>query len=185
MSCYNTGTASGAVTTSCASFGGFISGKKKLTGPRFTYFVTTAVSTSTSAYTPIYTVRNEYVSSASGTPRANQSIVNLLSVSGAAKGSANSVTSFFLVRNATLTGTPNFTQWDASSSTYVDTAATACSFAGNAQVIWSGTVTQDGQFIFSFTDEITIQPGETITLCARSVSATATVLGQLNTREDQ
>ncbi len=185
MSCYNTGTATGAVTTKCASFGGFISGRKKLTGPRMTYFVTTGVTTSTSAYTPLFTVRNEFAYAASGTTRANQSIVNLLSVSGATKGNANSITSFFLVRNATLTGTPNFTAWDTNSSTYVDTAATGCSFTTNSQVMWSSTVTQDGQFIFPFTDEITIQPGETMTLCARSVTATATVLGQLNTREDQ
>ncbi len=185
LSCYNTGTTSGAVTTKCASFGGFISGRKKLTGPRMTYYVTTGVTTSTSAYVPIFTVRNEFVYAATGTVRANQSVVNLLSISGAAKGNANSVTSFFLVRNATLTGTPNFAAWDANSSTYVDTAATGCTFTNNSQVMWSTTVTQDGQFVFPFSDEITIQPGETLTLCARSITATATVLAQLNTREDQ
>lgn len=185
MSTYNIGTTTGAVTTQCGSFGGFITGKKKLTGPRFTYFVTAGVTTSTSAYVPLFTVRNGLTFAASGTARANQSVVNLLSVSGAGKGNANSVTSFFLIRNATLTGTPNFTAWDATSSTYADTAATGCSFTSNSQVVWSGTLTQDGNFIFAFTDEITIQPGETITLCARSIAATATVLGQLNTREDQ
>jgi len=185
MSTYNTGTASGAVTVECGSFAGFITGKKKLTGPRMTYFLTAGVTTSTSAYTSLFTVRNSLAYAASGTARANQSVVNLLSVSGAAKGNANSVTSFFLVRNATLAGTPNFTLWDATSATYADTAATTCTFASNAQVIWSSTLTQDGNFIFAFEDEITIQPGETLTLCARSIAATATVLGQLNTREDQ
>ncbi len=185
LSSYNTGATSGAVTTKAGSFAGFIAGRKKLTGPRMSYYVTAGITTSTSAYVPIFTVRNDLVYAASGTVRANQAVVNLLSLAGATKGTANSITSFFLIRNATLTGTPNFTAWDSSSCTFVDTAATGCSFTGNSQVLWSGTVTQDGQLVFSFTDEITIQPGETITLCARSISATATALGQLNTREDQ
>jgi len=185
LSSYNTGTTTGAVTTKAGSFAGFIAGKKKLTGPRMSYFVNTGITTSTSAYVPLFTVRNEIVYAASGTVRANQAVVNLLSASGATKGNANSITTFFLVRNATLTGTPNFTAWDATSCTFVDTAATGCSFTSNGQVIWSDTVTQDGDFVFSFTDEISLQPGETITLCARSISATATAIGQINTREDQ
>jgi len=186
LSTYNTGAASGAITTKAGSFAGFIAGRKKLTGPRMSYFVTAGVTSSTSAYVPIFTVRNDLVYAASGTVRANQAVVNLLSVSGATKGNANSVTSFFLIRNATLsTGTPAFTAWDANSCTFVDSAATACTFATNSQVVWSSTVTQDGQFTFSFTDEITVQPGETMTLAVRSIAATATCLGQLNTREDQ
>jgi hypothetical protein len=131
-------------------------------------------------------VRNDIVFAASGTVRANQSIVNLLSVSGAAKGNANAVTTFYLIRNATLSaGTPAFTSWDATSVTFVDTAATACTFSTNSQVIWSASVSQDGQFAFAFSDDITIQPGETVTLAVRSVAATASCVGSLNTREDQ
>ena len=186
MSTYNTGTASGAITTKAASFAGFVAGQKRLTGPRMTYQTTSAVTSSTSAYTPIFTVRNDIVFAASGTVRANQSIVNLLSVSGAVKGNANAVTTFYLIRNATLSaGTPAFTSWDATSVTFVDTAATACTFSTNSQVIWSASVSQDGQFSFAFTDDITIQPGETVTLAVRSVTATANCVGSLNTREDQ
>lgn len=181
MSSYNTGAAGGAVTTKCASFAGFVAGQKRLTGPRMSYFNTTGVTSSTSAYTPIFTVRNSRVYGG----RANQAIINLLSLGGATKGNANSVTSFYIIRNATLTGVPNFTSYASNSCTYVDTAASACTFSTNDQVVWTGTVTQDGQFTFSFTDEITIQPGETITLAVRSVAATATCVGQLNTREDQ
>jgi len=57
--------------------------------------------------------------------------------------------------------------------------------SANDQVIWSTTVAQDGQFAFAFSDEVTLQPGETVTLAVRSVTATATCVGQLNTREDQ
>lgn len=181
MSTYNTGTASGAITTKCASFAGFIAGIKRLTGPRMTYFNTTATTSSTSAYTPIFTVRNSRVYAG----RANQSVINLLSSSGATK-STTGLTTFYLIRNATLSaGTPNFTSFATTSCSYVDTAATACTFATNDQVIWSTTVAESGQFAFAFEDEITIQPGETVTLAVRSVTATAACVGQLNTREDQ
>lgn len=181
MSTYNTGTAGGTVTTRCASFSGFVGGLKRLTGPRMSYFNTAGVTSSTGAYTPIFTVRNSRVYGG----RANQSVVQLLSLGGATK-SATGVTSFYLIRNATLSaGVPNFTAYATTSSTYVDTAATACTFATNDQVIWTGTTTGDGQFVFSFTDDVTLQPGETVTLAVRSVTATATCVGQLNTREDQ
>lgn len=180
MSTYNVGTAGGAVTTKCASFSGFVAGLKRLTGPRMSYFNTTAVTSSTSAYVPIFTVRNSRVYGG----RANQSVVQLLSLGGATK-STNGVTSFYLIRNAALTGVPSFTSYASNSATFTDTAATGCSFATNDQVIWTGTTTGDGQFVFSFTDDVTLQPGETVTLAVRSVAGTATCVGQLNTREDQ
>jgi hypothetical protein len=112
-------------------------------------------------------------------------VINLLSVSGAAK-STNGVTTFYLIRNATLsTGTPNFTSYAATSSSFYDTAATAVTFASNDQLVWSGTVSESGQMLFTFEDDVTIQPGETLTLAVRSVTATAVCVGQINTREDQ
>ena len=167
------------VSVSVGSFAGLIEGKKQLTGPRNTYFG--SVSSSTSAYTPIFTVRNsfEYVS------RANQAVINILSVAGACK-STNGITSFYLIRNATLSaGTPNFAAHATTSCSDVDSAATACTFSNNDQVIWTSTVSESGDFIFSFPDSITIQPGDTVTLAVRSVTATSVCVGSINTREDQ
>jgi hypothetical protein len=179
LSTYNTGTASGAITTKTGSFAGFIAGIKKLTGPRMSYF--NSASSSTSVYTPVLTVRNNLIYAG----RANQSVVNLLSLSGAAK-STNGLTSFFLIRNATLSaGIPNFTAFATTSCTSWDKAATECTFATNDQIIWSTTTSESGNFSFALTDEVTIQPGETITLAVKSVTATATVVTQLNVREDQ
>lgn len=175
----NTGVTA-AKTVRSASFGGFIAGRKVLSGPRMSYFIPGGVTSSTSAYVPLFTVRN----SLAYATRANQSVVNLLSVSGSGK-STNGVTGFYLIRDATLTGTPNFTSFATASSTYWDTAATACTFSSNSQVIWSASITGDGQILFSFSDDITLQPGETVTLAVRSVTGTATCLGQINTREDQ
>lgn len=179
MAAYSAGSTTD-VSVSVGSFGGFIEGQKRLTGPRMTYFNPAGATSSTSAYIPLFTFRNERVYGG----RANQSIVNLMSVTGAAR-SANSLTTFVVIRDATITGTPNFTQFSTNSNTYWDTAATGCSFTNNEQIIWSGSVAESGQFNFSFTDDVTLQPGETATLAVRSVGTTAVCTGSINTREDQ
>ena len=179
MAAYSGGSTTN-VSISVASFAGFVEGQKRLTGPRMTYGNTAAVTSSTSAYIPIISFRNDYVYAT----RANQAVVNLLSVSAAAK-STNGITTFTLIRNATLTGPVNWAAWSTTSCTYVDSGATGATFSNNNQIVWSGTVSEDGQLSFAFEDDITIQPGETMTLVARSVTATAVCLGSMNTREDQ
>ena len=180
MAAYSGGSTTN-VSVSVASLAGFIEGQKKLTGPRMTYFNTAAVTSSTSAYIPIFSVRNDYVYAT----RANQAVVNLLSVGGSANGNANAATLFVLIRNATLTGPASWAAWATTSSTYVDTGATGCSFTNNNQIIWTGSISQAGNFLFSFEDDLTLQPGETVTMAVRSVTATAACIAQLNTREDQ
>lgn len=178
MAAYSGGSTTN-VSVSVGSFAGFIEGEVTPVGPRMSY-VNSATS-STSAYTPLFTIRND--TSFSG--RANQVVSRLLSVTGATK-STNGLTGFYLIRNATLSaGVPNFTSFSTTSSTYWDTAATACTFSNNNQIIWHGAVGESGNFEYAFDDIITIQPGETVTLAVKSVSATATVIGGINTREDQ
>ena len=180
MAAYSGGSTTN-VSVSVSSVAGFIEGQKKLTGPRMTYFSTAGVTSSTSAYIPIFTVRNDFVYAT----RANQAIVNLLSVGGAAR-SVTGLTTFFLIKNAVLTGPVSFAAWSTTSCTYVDTGATGITTpANNNQIIYAGTVSQDGNFVFPFIDELNLQPGETVTLAVRGITATAVCLGQLNTREDQ
>ena len=180
MAAYSGGSTTN-VTVSVASFAGFVEGQKRLTGPRMTYFNTAAVTSSTSDYTPIFSVRNDYVYAT----RANQAVVNLLSMGGSANGNANAATLFVLIRNAVLTGPVSWAAWSGTSCTYADTGATGCSFSDNSQIIFTGSISQAGNFILAFADELTLQPGETVTLAVRSVSATASCIAQLNTREDQ
>lgn len=180
MAAYSAGSTTN-ISVSVGSFGGFIEGRVVPIGPRQTYYNNTAITSSTSAYTPLFTIRNGSVFKS----RANQSVVKLLNVGGAAK-SNNGLTTYFLIRNATLGGTPSFASWATTSSTFVDTAATSCTFSTNSQVLWVGSLSESGNFNYGFTDrEITLQPGESVTLAVRSVSATATCIGSLNTREDQ
>jgi hypothetical protein len=126
------------------------------------------------------TIRNERVYGG----RANQSVVRLLSAGGA-HDDTTPVT-LFLIRNATLVGTPSFTAWSTNSSTYVDTAATTCTITNNEQIIFSMPVGASGSSLFAFEDDITLQPGETVTLAAQTVAGTSSwTIMSLNTREDQ
>jgi len=180
MAAYSAGSTTD-VSVSIGSFAGFNEGDIKFNGPRMSYYNNAGVTSSTSAYVPIFTVRNSLVYAS----RANQSIVHLLNPSGATKSNTG-LTTFYLIRNATLTGPTNFTQFSTTSATYWDTASTGCSFSANNQVVWTGTLSESSDFNYAFADEeITLQPGESLTLAVRSVTATATCVGGLNTREDQ
>jgi len=180
MAAYSSGSTTN-LSVSVGSFAGFVEGDIRRIGPRSSYYNNSGVTSATGSYVPLFTIRNAIVFSG----RANQCVSHLVSVHGAAKSNTG-LTTYYLIRNATLTGTPNFTQFSTQSATYWDTAATGCSFSSNTQVIWSGTVAESGDFNYGFQDdEITLQPGETVTLAVRSVTATATCVGSLNTREDQ
>lgn len=186
MAAYSAGSTTD-VSVSVGSFGGFLEGEKRLTGPRMTPFVETNnfVGSTAATYYPLFTIRNEYTHSHNGTTaKANQSVVYPLSIS-CAHDDATPIT-FYLIRNATLAGTPNFTRFDAESCMYWDTAATTCTFTNNSDVQFAYALGQSTGGAFAFTDEIEIQPGETYTLAARAVTGTATyVNASLNTREDQ
>ena len=115
--------------------------------------------------------------------KANQSVINLLSFGGC-HDDATPVT-YFLIRNATLVGTPSFTTYSTNSCTYIDTAATTCTITDNEQIIVRLPIGQNGTLLWSPSDDITIQPGETITIAAQTVTGTATyTIFTLNTRED-
>lgn len=177
MTAYSTGSTTD-VSVSCGSFAGFIEGDKKLTGPRQTY-TRTSTAVTTGAYYCFGTIRNDRVFGG----RANQAVVNLISC-GFAHDDTTPVT-FYLIKNATLAGTPSFAAYSTSSCTSFDTAATTCTIASNEQIVFSMPVGDSGSVAFSFTDDITLQPGETLTLAATTVTGTATYSNvSINTRED-
>ena len=67
-----------------------------------------------------------------------------------------------------------------------DNAATTCTFTGNNQIVWSGTLGDTGELFLTFSDEVTLQPGESYTLAAKSSTGTPSyVVGSINTREEQ
>lgn len=178
MSAYSAGSTTN-LTTNCSSLSGFTEGIKGLHGPRISYIGQSA-SVGTANYQCLFTIRNTRYYGG----RTNQSVINLLSSSGTQKASAPTV--IYVFRNATLAGSPNFSQVASTSCAYIDTAATTCTISTNDQLIWTGVLGDTGNYEFSFEDDITIQPGETITFAARAVSgAPSFVVATLNTREDQ
>lgn len=185
MAAYSSGSTTN-VWVSCASFAGFIEGEKRLTGPRLTFQRETSgyVGSTAATYYPMFTIRNSYAHSHSITERANQSVVNLISIS-CSHDDATPV-AFFLIRDATLVGTPNFTRFSTNSCTYWDTAATTCTISSNDKLITSINTGQASGETVIFQENILLQPGESITLAARAVTGTATyVNASLNAREDQ
>lgn len=170
------------VGCSVAAYSGFIEGDIHLNGPSLTYEdVSTAVSTG--SYFTLLTLRND--SSFAG--RANQSTVRLTSFAGA-HDDATPIT-FYLIKNATLVGTPDYQQHSTESCTYVDTAATTCTITDNSQILVSVPSGQTGTVLLDLLNEIediTLQPGDTLTLAAKAVTGTSTyTIMTLNTREDQ
>lgn len=179
MTVYSTGSTTN-LSVKSASYAGFIEGARQLHGNRYTFSVNKpTVSTVT---LPLFTIYNSLIFG--GT--SNQSVVYLLSISAALKHTQPAVV--FIIKNATLTGNPNFTQYATESCTYLDTAATGVTFVNN-QLIWSGHLAEASNFMFDFRsvlEEIALQPGEYLTVAAVSVSAaTAFINVSINTREDQ
>jgi hypothetical protein len=170
------------VSVSTASFAGFVEGQKILTGGRFGYsFSNATVGSSAGLYYALGTIRNDYTYKV----RANQAIVNLLSVN--AVNDINQTAYLYLIRNGTVSaGAQNFTQHSTNSVTYVDTGGTQVTITDNSQILWTSIIPKTGGIIAeSFPDDITLQPGETITLAARSSSGSGAIYGSINTREDQ
>lgn len=178
MAAYSAGSTTN-VSVACGSFAGFIEGPKILHGNRFSYFNQSTAVTAL-AYRALFTVRNTRYYSG----RSNQAVINLISISAAVKHTQP--VTIYVIRNATLVGNPNFSQYSTESCSYYDQTATTCTFSTNDQIIWSGQVGETGNIQTAFADEITIQPGESMTVAAIASTGTpAYVLATLNTREDQ
>jgi hypothetical protein len=184
MAVYSSGSTTN-LTVKCASYGGFIEGAKHLHGNRFSYFNATT-SVGAAAYFPLFTILNKRYYNG----KSNQAVINLLSVSGAVKHTQPVV--YYLVSNGTLTGNPNFQDLSSLSCSAWDTAATGVTWANGEQLLWTGHLGETGELDHHFgngsfnAEEITLQPGEYVTLAVRSVqNNVAHATGAINTREDQ
>jgi len=167
------------------SFAGFIEGQKVLHGNRLTYFnqLTTVGATNFQA---LFTILNKKVY----TGKSNQAVINLLSVTGAIKHTSPVI--YYLIKGGTLTGNPNFQDLSSNSCSAWDTAATTVTYTTGDQLLWTGHLGDTGELDHHFgngefnAEELTLQPGEWITLAAKSTTGTPQyVTGSINTREDQ
>lgn len=180
MAVYSAGSNADLVAK-CSSFAGFVEGNKKLSGNRFA-FRNTVTSVSTTLYTELFTIMN----SRRFGDRTNQSVSNILSFAYACKLSANATGEFYVIKNGTLVGNPVFLRYDTTSCMLIDTTATSVTFDTNDKLIFSLPVGETVSGIHQFEDEVTLQPGEIITVAMKLYSGTATfAAASLNTREDQ
>lgn len=179
MSAYSAGSTTN-LTVKSGSFIGAIEGVKKVHGNRYSYQVSSNAVTS-SAYKALYTIRNTRYYGG----RANQSVVKLLSINAALKH--NFPCTIYIFKNATLEGSPDFEYFDSESCTAWDFSATNCTITNNRQLIWSGSMGDTGNIarIFdSIDDEILLNPGDTLTIAARTSSGSASyVVASVNTKE--
>lgn len=177
MASYSAGSSTN-VTVGSASMAGFVCGDIIDTGGRYTV---TAQSTSVGA-TDIKAIAS-YKNSYTFNGRANQATVHILSMAGACKHGQPAT--FFLIRNGTLSGTPDWQSLSPYSPSYSDVAGGNVTYGSPSQLIASLPVAETGGVAFSFEDRILLQPGETATLgCRTSTQTAAYVLMSLNTRED-
>jgi hypothetical protein len=182
MAAYSAGSTTD-LSVSCASFAGFIEGEKRLQGNRFSYYnqLTTVGATNLQV---LFTIQNARYYAG----RTNQAVINMLSVSGALKHTSPCI--FYLIRGGNLSGNPNFLPLASNSCSLWDTAATTVSYTNGDQLLWTGHLGDTGEIDHHFDmtglEELTIQPGEWVTLAARAVTGTPSwVTGSINTREDQ
>jgi len=167
------------------SYAGFVEGGKFLTGNRYSYFNTLTTVGATN-FQALFTIQNNRTYAG----KVNQSVINLLSVSGAVKHTQPVI--YYLIKNGTLAGNPNYTTTSANSCASFDTAATTVTYTTNDQLIWTGHLAETGELDHHFSsnglnlEEVTLQPGEWVTLAAKASTGTPSyVTGSINTREDQ
>ncbi len=184
MAAYSAGSTTN-VGVSIGSFAGFIEGQKILQGNRFTYFnqLTTVGATNLQA---LFTIYNTLYFGG----KANQSVINLISVTGAIKHTSPVI--YYLIRGGTLGGNPSFAPIAAISTSVWDSSATTVTYTTGDQVLWTGHLGDTGEIDHHFgngsfnAEELTLQPGEWITLAAKATTGTPSyVTGSINTREDQ
>lgn len=184
MAAYSAGSTTN-VGVSVGSYAGFIEGAKMLQGNRFSYFkqLTTVGATNLQA---LFTVMNTRYYQG----KANQAVINLLSVSGAIKHTSPVI--YYLIKGGTLQGNPSFDQLATNSASVYDTSATTVTYTTGDQLLWTGHLGDTGELDHHFSngsfnaEELTLQPGEWITLAAKATTGTPSyVTGSLNTREDQ
>ena len=174
------------LTVSVGSYGGFVEGKKILHGNRASY-KNSSTGVTNSTYTCLFTILNPRVFNSV----ANQSVINLLSLSGALKH--NNPCEFVIVKNATLAGNPNFSSYSSSMVGLWDTSATTLTWSDNNQLLFTDYLGDTGDLDKKFGngdyngEELTLQPGEWVSIAAKSFGSGSPsfVTASLNTREDQ
>lgn len=182
------------VAISIGSVAGFVEGKKIYTGNSYSFRNTITTATAAACFT-LFTIRNKRVNSNAYGNFANQGVINLIRISAAVKHTQPVILNLYRSNDNfrhTLTATgdagPNFASYSTNSISLLDTSPETFTVTDSSQLQWSAALGETGNLesILSNTHEQhTLQPGESLTLCANTVqSAAAYVIGTLDIRED-
>lgn len=174
------------LTVNCSSVCGIVDGKKILNGPLATYSnVLTSVGAAN--FQALFTILNpRYYNSV-----LNQTVINIRTLAGAIKHTSPVI--FYIIKNGTLLGNPNFGAYSTTTCGLYDTSATTITYSTNDQLLYTFHLGDTGNIIFEFGGggdfngaEFVLQPGDYLTLAAKATTGTPPyVTGSLNTREDQ
>jgi hypothetical protein len=186
----------GTIQVESGSLSAFNEGITKFTANKYsyTYSNTSATAITTSTLRPIYSIQNGLVFG--GIP--NQTTITCVSIGVVCRdatnyNSGNGKTSIviYLIKNAILSGSVNFSSFASTSSSYLDTGATGISISNNSKQLFSMPISANSSQTFAFTDEITLQPGDILTICAATLNTLNTpsvaqndLVISLNTREN-
>ena len=183
---YSAGSVSN-VTVGVGSFAGFIEGERKFTGDRFAVTRTLTGVVDSAVFHTLFTIHNDiYFGN-----RAAQGIIHIMSINAALQDTQPLIVYAFRsspTQQQMLVGNPDFQPFATNAAFTYDIAATSL-IATNAQLIWAGAIGRDGNIEIDFgsntQEEITLQPGDYFSLCARTVSGTANaVVGSVTVRQD-
>jgi hypothetical protein len=180
MAIYSAGSTTNLEVES-GSFSGFVEGDVIARGNRFVYEGKAQALVGTTNYRALGTILNKRVYNG----KASQVVINIKEFAAHIEDNASGG-SMYLIRNGELVGNPNFVDYSVTSATSYDTSATEVTFTDNNQVVATIPLGINGAEDHELKDTITIQPGEWITLAARSDTAVLDFCTiAVTTREDQ
>lgn len=184
MSAYKLNSATD-LTLQCGSVLAGVEGKVVRTGPLVSYRVANT-SIDTGAIRVLFVIYNMNIFN----DVPNQSVITLRSMSAAANGSNNTVTSIYIIKNGTITGNPVFSNYDdtRSCALFSETTDMDVTFSNNSQLVYSGSLSADDSINIDFdseSEEFDVQPGDYIVVGVQLTAGTGhRVAVSLNTRED-
>ena len=161
------------LTVSSAALSGFTCGDISFVSNRYSYPKILS-ATITTSLRPFFTLIN----SNTFLSKANQKSVFITAITGSLKHTQPAY--IYVIRSTatggiTLTGNPNFSQFESNSCIYKDESATGVTVSSNAQYLYTMTLSETSSFNYDFNERnmIVLQPGEYLAVCGITDSGTA------------
>lgn len=171
------------------SFGGFVEGKKVYTGARYSIDNALLSTVDSTAYYVLFSFANPLWFQG----RTAQGVLNIINIGGSV--SSTQAATLYVFRSVSgqphnLNGNPNFQPHSPTAAILVDKSATTFTPSSNDQLVWTGALGTAGFMRQNIGtpeyDDLTLQPGDMISVCARTRSGAAAnyVIATVDIRQD-